>query len=381
MHMRSITESDMAVSSGDYCVAVPPLSSGDRAARAHFMEAFREKSRRRALYSIQKGLYWSGLAAMYTTAMGIRGATLHMYHSVPGPGVAAWIDPRYCILPGQFDAQMRFLRRRRNVISYSKLIETLEREEDLAAGTVVITFDDGYLDTLRVAAPILARYGLPAIVFVSTAYTERGEPQWGDQLFSLFVNHTRHVLEVSSLGIHAELQHPAVKAAAYDALSLWFIRATADERHEMLADLEKQLRPAFKPPRLTMTWAEVRELVERFPNIKLGLHGAEHLDMSAHDPVVLQCELDRCIEDFQREVGWRAEHFAYPYNRVTAKSREMVRQCGFRSAVACGPRVLISCASDRFALPRIEACRSMSLVRFRTSGAYPGLSMLLTRRA
>jgi len=370
------------VSTKDEAAPLGEVPETELAARAHFMEAFRDKSKRRLLYLIQKGLYWSGLAAAYTAAMHVSGATIQMYHSVPWPGAEPWVDPRYCVLPHQFDSQMRFLRCHRNVISYSKLIETLEREENPAAGTVVITFDDGYLDTLRVAAPLLARYGLPAILFVSTGFIERGEAQWGDQLFSMFINHTRPRLEVPSLGIPgSDLRNPAAKAVAYDTLSCWLISATPDERRQMLAHLGQQLRPARKPPRLTMTWPEVRELVRRYPNIELGVHGAEHLDMSSHDIPAVRAELERCVEDFQREVGWRAEHFAYPYNRVTARSRELVRQCGFRSAVASGTRPLISCASDRFALPRIEACRSMGLVRFRTSGAYPGLSMFLMRRA
>jgi peptidoglycan/xylan/chitin deacetylase (PgdA/CDA1 family) len=41
---------------------------------------------------------------------------------------------------------------------------------------VLITFDDGYRDTLRHAAPALARRGYPAVVFVPTAFLDGGEP-------------------------------------------------------------------------------------------------------------------------------------------------------------------------------------------------------------
>jgi peptidoglycan/xylan/chitin deacetylase (PgdA/CDA1 family) len=41
---------------------------------------------------------------------------------------------------------------------------------------VLITFDDGYRDTLEHAAPALARHGYPAVVFVPTAFLDGGEP-------------------------------------------------------------------------------------------------------------------------------------------------------------------------------------------------------------
>jgi len=43
-----------------------------------------------------------------------------------------------------------------------------------AGRRVAVTFDDGYVSVLRLAFPILARLGLPATVFVPTAYVDSG---------------------------------------------------------------------------------------------------------------------------------------------------------------------------------------------------------------
>jgi peptidoglycan/xylan/chitin deacetylase (PgdA/CDA1 family) len=42
--------------------------------------------------------------------------------------------------------------------------------------TVAITFDDGYLDNLRVAAPLLIRLGLPFTVFVTSSFVAQQRP-------------------------------------------------------------------------------------------------------------------------------------------------------------------------------------------------------------
>ena len=46
---------------------------------------------------------------------------------------------------------------------------------------VVITFDDGYLDTLQIAAPILAEYKMPFTVFVSPDLIQSGDSRYLDK--------------------------------------------------------------------------------------------------------------------------------------------------------------------------------------------------------
>jgi peptidoglycan/xylan/chitin deacetylase (PgdA/CDA1 family) len=52
----------------------------------------------------------------------------------------------------------------------SDFVAMLEQDQPIEPGTVLITFDDGYEDTLTVVAPMLAARRLPATVFVTTGY-------------------------------------------------------------------------------------------------------------------------------------------------------------------------------------------------------------------
>ena len=54
------------------------------------------------------------------------------------------------------------------------------RSGSLEENSIVVTFDDGYLDVLQNAVPILERYQIPATIFVVTG--NLGEPFWWDRL-------------------------------------------------------------------------------------------------------------------------------------------------------------------------------------------------------
>jgi len=69
----------------------------------------------------------------------------------------------------RFEQMCRMLRRRFRVVPLAEVFRIFRCGEPFPARTVAITFDDGYRDNLR-AAQTLARHGLPACFFLSTAY-------------------------------------------------------------------------------------------------------------------------------------------------------------------------------------------------------------------
>lgn len=89
-----------------------------------------------------------------------RGASILMYHSV-GENPAF-----FTVHPKAFAEQLKELAKSgRQVVRFSELIARYERGEPLA-NLVSITFDDGYLDTIEQALPLLRQYGFSATIFV-----------------------------------------------------------------------------------------------------------------------------------------------------------------------------------------------------------------------
>jgi peptidoglycan/xylan/chitin deacetylase (PgdA/CDA1 family) len=95
-----------------------------------------------------------------------------MYHKVndlPGNPLSVPV--------GVFDEQMAQLHALGySVVALDDVLEYYVNGAELPARAVLITFDDGYRDNLEHAAPVLERYGYPAVLFVPIAYLDDALP-------------------------------------------------------------------------------------------------------------------------------------------------------------------------------------------------------------
>jgi glycosyltransferase involved in cell wall biosynthesis len=108
-----------------------------------------------------------------------RGTPILSYHAV---GASSEPASRYVIPFRRFNRQMRWLKwRGYNAIHLGDLIRCLREHRLPPAKSVVITFDDGYIDNRLLAVPLLERLGLPATIFLVTSAGERNSWDTGGE--------------------------------------------------------------------------------------------------------------------------------------------------------------------------------------------------------
>jgi len=91
-------------------------------------------------------------------------------------------DPQLlCVNPSRFAEHLDYLNSHFKVISLEDLRHAIV-ESELNRKSVVVTFDDGYVDNLLNAKPVLERYETPATVFVSSGYIGRDREMVSDEL-------------------------------------------------------------------------------------------------------------------------------------------------------------------------------------------------------
>jgi peptidoglycan/xylan/chitin deacetylase (PgdA/CDA1 family) len=103
-----------------------------------------------------------------------------LYHRIDAirPTLPA-ITQRLTVEPRVFAAQMEWLHANGwHAITATQAYDALERGLRLPPRSVLITFDDGYRDVLRNAAPVLRRLHMPAVAFVITDRISGPDPSF-----------------------------------------------------------------------------------------------------------------------------------------------------------------------------------------------------------
>jgi peptidoglycan/xylan/chitin deacetylase (PgdA/CDA1 family) len=301
-----------------------------------------------------------------------------MYHCVATPELAPLVDPRVQVDLRTFAEQMRLLAECRTPLGVPELVSAMARRR-VPRHSVVVTFDDGYLDTLTVAAPILERYGIPAMLYLPTDYISRSEPQWVDRLHHAILRRTKDRLVLS--GATHDLRNAEVLGRVRTVLERTLMRNSLAERDALFESVEGQLRPPKMPTRLTMTWDDVRTLQKRHPRFDVGIHTAEHTDMTSRPVNVLRDELVRAQSVLHGELGRNAWHFSFPYSRDDEASQHLVRTLGYESAVTEGDEILVHSGADPLRMLRLEPHDNVAMLRYWTSGAHPELPRIVFGRA
>jgi peptidoglycan/xylan/chitin deacetylase (PgdA/CDA1 family) len=113
------------------------------------------------------------LSVISIRLQGKAGLRILTYHRVD-----RFRDRPLMIHPDRFERQMAYIKQRFELVSLDEGVHRL-KEGILTGSEAVVTFDDGYLDALTNAHPILRKYDIPATLFVASDFVgSEGEFPW-----------------------------------------------------------------------------------------------------------------------------------------------------------------------------------------------------------
>jgi peptidoglycan/xylan/chitin deacetylase (PgdA/CDA1 family) len=278
-----------------------------------------------------------------------RGAVVINYHGV----VPRIEDPRmqpFCLTAAQFRDSLRVILETHEIVPLARLVQAVESGESPSARWAVITFDDGYVNTLTIARPILHELGdLPATVFVCPGLTEPGA--WlPDTLIRLGVLFSpRERIELPSLGVDHELGPLRGRPQAYRLLIQRIRTIDYAERSEVARDLLSSLSESdrdslfrrFESEQL-MDCDQLRRVASE-PSIEIGGHTTHHTILHAErSREVLDREIRLCREMLEQELDREVRHFAYPGGAHCPAATQAVRAAGYRAALTIRPGDIVS---------------------------------------
>jgi peptidoglycan/xylan/chitin deacetylase (PgdA/CDA1 family) len=262
----------------------------------------------------------------------------------------------------QFRLQLEFLNRHFHPISLRDVIDHLQRGAALKPRSVLVTFDDGYRNNLTNAAPLLLKYGTPALFSITTGYIDRSDVLWPDEV-------NLRILQWP----HSSVPYPAPK----DEFSKVKIPATLEERTELADGIRSACKKLAENDRLIyldtlrqvacpaleqrdrelydfLSWNDVRALVSA--GFDIGSHTVDHPILTQIDDKQLEYELIESKARIEIETRQRCTCFVYPNGQVADFSWEVehaVERAGYLLAfTATGSYASLN--EGHYALSRIS---------------------------
>ena len=259
-----------------------------------------------------------------------------------------------CVTPDHFAQQLAVLHEIARPISLCRLIEGLW-QNNLPERAVVLTFDDGYADTLYHAKPILEQYQIPATVFVTTGY--QGQQFWWDELESIImtVSDWSKRLDMplyKNIEVKREEGSPGTRQQLLQSLYNQLLPLSAIEREQLMVQLRAwgEEESYEQPDRRALTSGELIELANG-ELITIGAHTTTHPLLAALPSMEQETEIRQSKSYLEELLEQPITSFSYPNGSCSETTITLVRESGFQCACASHNDIVWQ-GSDRFQLPR-----------------------------
>jgi peptidoglycan/xylan/chitin deacetylase (PgdA/CDA1 family) len=264
--------------------------------------------------------------------------TIVMYHRVIADAAADPFRLGMCVRRDRFEQQIVYLRRHFNPIAVHEAVDRLKRGEALPARALSITFDDGYLDNLTHALPLLEAHGMPAALYVPTGGMDDGQMLWWDRVIAAVACTERSQLDLSAFG--GDRPGPRVglspwqRPSGITSLLDWLWALPARQMQAAVQEIERQLQarvsPALSAQRLDA--GQIREMHRR--GMEIGAHSVQHPNLALAGDDEVRSELQQSRTRLQEIVQDDVPGMAYPGGRLRADTVRIAEELGFGYAMS-----------------------------------------------
>lgn len=290
----------------------------------------------------------------------------------------------------QLDKAMEVLSKKYNFISMDDAESMLRGDAPVKPYSLVITFDDGYRDSVTRAMPILRKYNAPGIIYIATDYIEKREPYWVDRIDYALQKAVAlgKVIEINGETIDLNGLSFVESSDLYKRLRLQLKYNKNDydfteSVHQLANYLEEQaecsLSDVFEEDYWSalLRWDEIQQYSKE-PDISFGSHTVGHFRLALIDVDKARDELLRSKEILSSKLSQCCRHFCYPAGSYNLSIANQLNEVGYASGVTCDEG--LNCVGDDMMTLKRFNCTttsSMAQVLVETSGLYQVVSALV----
>lgn len=256
------------------------------------------------------------------------------YHRVLDPNHCPYDHDVISALPEQFYEQVKYLKSRFHIADLNEVLAISSNPKQLQGISILLTFDDGYLDNYEVAYPILRSLSVPAVFFLATNYVGTSRIPWWDKIAYMVRNTERTKLR---------LRHPVEhtidltdrNAAIRQILDFYCSSKVSDPGLylEEIAESTGSRSMKMAESALFLDWEQAKEMIQG--GMAVGSHTVSHEILSKFSPDDQYAELSISKKILASRLGVEIKSLAYPVGRKECFNAETIKaliQSGYEAA-------------------------------------------------
>ena len=236
----------------------------------------------------------------------------------------------------EFDWQMSWISKNFNLVSVSEIADCVGQGRPLPAGSVAVTFDDGFIDNYTHAYPVLRRHAIPACVFLSTEFVGTKEPYWFEAVAQVLMRSPVGAVRLPAMPLPLPRAEARVIRREDVRHTLSALKKLPDDlRRRNMEALQQQagnlIDATLGAGAHAMSWAQVLEMSQS--GIEFGSHGTSHAILSRLGEADLARELTDSKSVIEGVTGKLVVSVAYPVGGEDAVNDRVVtaaQNAGYR---------------------------------------------------
>ncbi len=298
-----------------------------------------------------------------------------MYHRIAEPDLDPW---DLSVSPDHFAEQLAVIKKYFYPLSMQEFLGYLQRGR-VPNRSIVVTFDDGYVDNLQHAKPLLERSDVPATIFLITDSISNEQNFWWDELewvvlqpgtlpdrLELRLNGHRYEWQLGTARHYTQQDRqqdrrrrpwaalPGTRLAFFYLIWQRLLEVSDSDRREALDVIRAWTKTSngIRRGDRALSNDEVKALGEG-GLIELGAHTRTHPSLRVLSPSRQMEEIAGSKDQLENIIGRPVISFSYPHGEYSFETTELVEKAGFRSACTTRFNCVLP-GADPFQLPRFQ---------------------------
>ncbi len=257
-----------------------------------------------------------------------------MYHGVVEDD-SNYFSPRH-ISKDQFERHLNYLKANFDIITDEEAFKRLHSKEKLKRHTITITFDDGFVNNLKTALPLIEKHQIPVTLFVSSlcAVDDNSKCLWAEYIQTIHLFFKDEVIVIDDYKFKNGFD-----SVKHKSIQDFIKQSSCEDRDRIMAGLIEKydLDTKLKTLPIELWKLMSREELILFAQsdyVSIGSHGHNHYNLGLIKPEEAKQDLKKSMDLLNDVIPGGVDSVAYPDGSYSDEVKQIAEELGFKRQFA-----------------------------------------------